>query len=137
MGAIQVAAVGYELPDDILDNYTSNSPLNAIKALLRDVESDTHNPASVVRYEDDGGHSHMLLCCYTDLRRRPHSYEELEAIPIPPEFLRLPERLRTSNKIRRVILNGMVFSYDGDGKTRVNNEALIRYCKTFLFPGLR
>jgi len=127
MGAIQVAAVGYKLPDDILDIYKSNSPRNAIKILLRDVESYMRTPASIVRYDDDDGRSHMLLCCYIDLRQRPRSYEELEAVPIPPTFLRLPERLRISGGIRRVIVNGMVFSYDDDDKTRVHFGAVIRY----------
>ena len=136
MGAIQVAAVGYDIPADTLDLYKSNSPLNAIKALLRDVESNTHNPASVVRYDDDDGRSHMLLCCYADLRRRPLSYKELEEVPIPSEFLRLPERLHTSGDIRRVVLNGMVFSYDDNGKTRVDNEAVIGYYNSFSLPDL-
>lgn len=110
--------IGYELEDDALDAYQShNDPRGAIKALLHDVESLTYNPASVVRYDDIDGCTHTVVCCFTDLRECAYSAKELDAIPIPAEFSRVPEQVKTNGKVRRVFApKAMVYSYGRAGK---------------------
>lgn len=124
MGGFPVVFIGYELHDDPLDAYESHN--NPIKALLHDVESLTHNPASIVRYDDIDGNTHTFVCCFADIRECAYSTKELDAIPIPAEFSRVPEQVKTNGELRRVFApKAMVYSYGGNGKTRVNFNAII------------
>ena len=96
------------------------------KALLHDVETLTHNPASVVRYDDIDGCAHRVICCFVDCREGAYSTSELDTIPIPAEFSRVPEQVKTNGELRRVFaLKAMVFSCGRDGRTRVNRDAVI------------
>jgi len=124
MGGFPVVFIGYKLENNALDAYYLHS--NPTKALLHDVESLTHNPASFVRYEDNDGYTHRFVCCFVDLREGATSTRELDAIPIPAEFSRVPEQVKTNGELRRVFApKAMVFSYGRDGRTRVNRDAVI------------
>ncbi|PBK94338.1 hypothetical protein ARMGADRAFT_1164581, partial [Armillaria gallica] len=120
MGGFPVVFIGYELEDDALD--ISNSPSEAVKSLLRVVESETSRPASIVRYDDSRGQTHNFVCCFADLSGRTYSPEEIDAIPVPPGFFRVPERVKTrgAQLERKFSPSAMVNSYDVDGKTRVD-----------------
>lgn len=124
MGGSPVVFIGYELENNALDAYQSHS--NPNKALLHDVESLTQNPASVVHYDDIDGCMHRFVCCFVDLREGATSTRELDAIPIPAEFSRVPKQVKTNGELRRVFASkAKVFSYGRDGKTRVNCDAVI------------
>ncbi|KAF8957046.1 hypothetical protein BDZ97DRAFT_1924885 [Flammula alnicola] len=125
-GWLPVVFIGYELENGALDTFQSQNTPDSIKALLHDIESEMHNPASVVRYHDSDNSTHKFICCFADLRERAYTSKELDAIPIPAEFARVPERVKTRGEIRRVFApNAMVISYGRDGKTRVDADVVI------------
>ncbi|KAF9499533.1 hypothetical protein BDN71DRAFT_1441655 [Pleurotus eryngii] len=127
MGGFPVVFIGYELEDDALDIYQSSSSLReAAKALLRVVESETSRPASIVRYDDAKGQTHKYVCCFADLSGRTYSTKEIDSIPVPTEFFRVPKRVKTRGRLeRKFSSSAMVNSYGADGKTRVDAGALI------------
>ncbi|KAF8959747.1 hypothetical protein BDZ97DRAFT_1380718 [Flammula alnicola] len=122
MGGFPVVFVGYELENDALDTYQPrHASRDSIDGMLRDIETETHNPASIVRYDDLDGCTHNAICCFADLRRRPYTSKELDAILVPAEFARVPDLVPTSSYLLRVFApNAMVFSIRSDGKTRVD-----------------
>ncbi|KAK0214375.1 hypothetical protein IW262DRAFT_1300465 [Armillaria fumosa] len=127
MGGIPVVFIGYELEDDALDVYqSSDSPRDAVRSLLHVVESETSRPASIVRYDDSKGQTHKFVCCFADLSGRTYSSKEIDAVPVPAEFFRVPERVKTRGELERKFSpSAMVNSYDADGKTRVDVGAVI------------
>ncbi|KAF8959790.1 hypothetical protein BDZ97DRAFT_2060962 [Flammula alnicola] len=121
-----VIFIGYELENDALDIFQSQNTPHSIKALLQDIESETHNPASVVRYHDSDNSMHRFICCFADLRERAYTSKELDAIPIPAEFSRVPERVKTRGELRRIFApNAMVISCGRNGKTRIDADVVI------------
>ncbi|KAF8340966.1 hypothetical protein F5887DRAFT_1160207 [Amanita rubescens] len=71
----------------------------------------------------------MFLCCYVDTRIRAYDCEELMAVIVPPQFTRVKEMLGIDGDLKRVFApQGMIFSYDVNGKTRVKEECLIARC---------
>ncbi len=128
MGGFPVVFIGYELEDDALDIYQSSTgPTEAVKSLLRVVESETSRPASIVRYDDSQGQTHKFVCCFADLTGRTYSPKEIDAIPVPAGFFRVPERVKTrgAQLERRFSPSAIVNSYDADGKTRVDVGVVI------------
>jgi len=68
----------------------------------------------------------MYLCCYVDTRIRVYDFEELLAVIVPPHFTRVKEILGVDGDLKRVFApQGMIFSYDGNGRTRVKEQCLI------------
>ncbi|KAK0431368.1 hypothetical protein EV421DRAFT_174350 [Armillaria borealis] len=135
MGGFPVVFIGYELEDDALDIYqSSNDPREAVKSLLRVVESETSRPASIVRYDDSKGQTHKFVCCFADLSGRTYSSKEIDAIRVPPEFFLVPKRVKTRGELERKFSpSAMVNSYGADGKTQVDSGAVIgRVCFTSL-----
>jgi hypothetical protein len=48
------------------------------------------------------------------------------AVIVPPQFTRVKELLGIDGDLKRVFVpQGVVFSYDGNGKTRMKGECLI------------
>ena len=83
-------------------------------------------PVSLARLEDSSGITRMFLCCYVDTRIRVYDYEELTAVTVPPQFTRVKEILGIDGDLKRVFApQGMIFSYDVNGRTRVKEECLI------------
>lgn len=83
-----------------------------------------------MRYDDDDDLSctvHTFVCCFVDIRRRAYTSKELDNIPIPAKFARVPERVKTSSDLLRVFAqNAMIFSFDSNGQSRITNDAVIR-----------
>ena len=77
-------------------------------------------PISLARLEDSDGLSRMFLCCYVDSQTRVYDCEELAAMPVPPQFTRVKELLGIEGDLKRIFgPQGMIFSYDADGKIRM------------------
>lgn len=123
MGGLPVVFIGYELADDALEPYGPSpfSSLDAIRAMLRDVESATDTPVSFVRYEDQDPHgpTHSFICCFRDTSRRPYTSSELDAIAVPAGFERLPELVKARGGLKRVFApRAHVFSIDREKNRR-------------------
>jgi hypothetical protein len=68
----------------------------------------------------------MFLCCYVDTRIRVCDCEELMAVIVPPQFTRVKEIVGIDGDLKRIFApQGAIFSYDGNGKTRVKEECVI------------
>ncbi|KAK0235281.1 hypothetical protein EDD85DRAFT_792137 [Armillaria nabsnona] len=127
MGGFPAVFIGYKLEDDALDIYqSSNDPKDAVKSLLRVVESEKSRLASIVRYDDSKGQTHKFVCCFADLSGRAYSSKEIDAIPVPPDFFCITKRVKTRGELERKFSpSAMVNSYGADGKTRVGSGAVI------------
>ena len=128
MGGFSIVAVGYE-DADALERYQRQHDIEGVpsfKQLLQYVESEISMPISLARLEDSSGLTRMFLCCYVDTRIRAYNYEELMAVTVPPQFTRVKEILGIDGDLKRVFApQGMIFSYDVNGKTRVKEQCLI------------
>ena len=128
MGGFSIVAIGYEVAD-ALERYQRQHGIEGVssfKQLLQYVQSEASMPISLVRLEDSSGLTRMFLCCYVDTHVRVYDFEELMAVIVPPQFTRLKEILGIDGDLKRVFApQGMIFSYDGNGKTRVKGECLI------------
>ena len=128
MGGSSIVAIGYEVAD-ALERYQRQHDIEGVssfKQLLQYVESEISIPTSLVRLEDSSGLTRMFLCCYVDTRIRVYDCEELMAVIVPPQFMRVKEVLGIDGDLKRVFApQGMIFSYDVNGKTRVEEECLI------------
>ena len=68
----------------------------------------------------------MFLCCYVDSRIRVFDCEELMAATVPPQFTPVGEVLGIDGDLKRVFApQGMIFSYDVNGGTRVKEYGLV------------
>jgi len=128
MGGLPFVAIGYEVAD-ALERYQHRHDIAGVpsfKQLLQHVESEISIPVSLARLEDDSGLTRMFLCCYIDTRIRVYDCEELMAVIVPPQFTRVKEILGINGDLKRVFTpQGMIFSYDVNGGTRVKEECLI------------
>jgi len=128
MGGFSIVAVGYEVAD-ALERYQRQHHIAGVpsfKQLLRYVESEISMPISLARLEDSSGLTRMFLCCYVDTHIRVYDCEELMAVIVPPQFTRVKEMLGIDGDVKRVFApQGTIFSYDGNGKTRVKEQCLI------------
>jgi len=128
MGGFSIVAVGYEVAD-ALERYQRQHHIAGVpsfKQLLRYVESEISMPISLARLEDSSGLTRMFLCCYVDTHIRVYDCEELMAVIVPPQFTRVKEMLGIDGNLKRVFApQGTIFSYDGNGKTRVKEQCLI------------
>ena len=80
----------------------------------------TSLPLSLDRLEDSDGLNRIFLCCYVDFQTRVYDCEELAAMPVPPQFIRVKELLGIEGDLKKVFgPQGMIFSYDADGKIRM------------------
>jgi len=117
-----VAAIGYEVTD-ALERYQSQhhvTGVSSFKLLLRYLESETSLPLSLARLKDSDGLSRMFLCCYVDSQTRVYDCEELAAMTVSPQFTRVKELLGIEGDLKRVFgPQGIIFSYDADGKIRM------------------
>jgi hypothetical protein len=123
MGGLSFVAIGYEVADP-LERYQRQHDISGVpsfKQLLQYVESEIST-----RLEDDSGLTRMFLCCYVDTRIRVCDCEELMAVIVPPQFTRVKEIVGIDGDLKRVFApQGAIFSYDGNGKTRVKEECVI------------
>ena len=128
MGGFSIVAVGYEV-GDALEKYQRQhhiTGLLSIKQFLRYVEAEISMPISLARLEDDFGLSRMFLCCYVDTHIRVYDCEELMGVIVPPQFTRVKEILGIDGDLKRVFApQGMILSYDVNGRTRMRGECLI------------
>jgi hypothetical protein len=128
MGGLSFVAIGYEVAD-VLERYQRQHDIAGVpsfKQLLQHVESEISIPISLARLEDDSGVTRMFLCCYVDTRIRVYDCEELMAVIVPPQFTRVKEILGIDGDLKRVFTpQGVIFSYDVNGRTRVKEECLI------------
>jgi hypothetical protein len=128
MGGFSIVAVGYEVAD-ALERYQHQHHIAGVlsfKQLLQYVESEITIPVSLARLEDSSGLTRMFLCCYVDTHTRVYECEELIAVTVPPQFTRVKEMLGIDGNLKRVFApQGVIFSYDVNGKTRVKEQCLI------------
>jgi len=128
MGGFSTVAVGYEV-GDALERYQCQHHISGVpsfKQLLQYVESEISMPISLARLEDSSNLTRMFLCCYVDTRIKVYDCEELMAVMVPPQFTRVKEILGIDGDLKRVFApQGMIFSYDGNGRTRVKEQCLI------------
>jgi hypothetical protein len=121
MGGFAFAAIGYEVTD-AFERYQRQHDIKGVpsfKQLLKYVESEISIPISLARLEDASGLTRTLLCCYVDTRIRVYDCEELMAVIVPPQFTRVKEILGIDGGLKRIFTpQGMIFSYDANGKTR-------------------
>ena len=128
MGGLSFVAIGYEVAD-ALERYQREHDIAGVqsfKQLLQYIESEISIPISLARLEDDSGLTRMFLCCYVDTRIRVCDCEELMAVTVPPQFMRVKEILGIDGDLKRVFApQGMIFSYDVNGRTRVKEECVV------------
>jgi hypothetical protein len=128
MGGLSMVAIGYEVAD-ALERYQRQHHISGVpsfKQLLQYVESEISMPISLARLEDSSDLTRMFLCCYVDTRIRVYDCEDLMAVIVPPQFTRVKEILGIDGDLKRVFApQGMIFSYDVNGRTRVKGECLI------------
>jgi len=128
MGGFPIAAVGYEMTD-ALERYQRQhhiAGVSSFKQLLQYLESEIFMAISLARLEDSAGLSRMFLCCYVDSSIRVYDCEELMAVTVPPQFMRVRELLGIDGNLKRVFApQGMIFSYDVNGRTRVKEQGLV------------
>ena len=80
----------------------------------------TSLPLSLDRLEDLDGLNRIFLCCYVDFQTRVYDCEELAAMPVPPQFIRVTDLLGIEGDLKKVFgPQSMIFSYDADGKIRM------------------
>jgi hypothetical protein len=106
MGGLSMVAIGYEVAD-ALERYQRQHHISGVpsfKQLLQYVESEISMPISLARLEDSSDLTRMFLCCYVDTRIRVYDDGDLKRVFAP---------------------QGMIFSYDVNGRTRVKGECLI------------
>lgn len=128
MGGLSFVAIGYEVAD-ALERYQRQHDIEGVpsyKQLLKYIESEISIPVSLVRLEEDDGLTRKFLCCYVDTRIRVYDCDELMAVKVPPQFSRVKEILGIDGDLKRVFTpQGVIFSYDVNGKTRVKEDCFI------------
>ena len=68
----------------------------------------------------------MFLCCNVDTHIRVCDCEELMAVIVPLQFTRVKKILDIDGDLKRVFTpQGVIFSYDVNGKTRVKEDCFI------------
>ena len=126
MGGFPFVAVGYEVAHSALERQYRIAGFPSPKQLLQHLESEISMPISLARLEDSSGLTRMFLCCYVDTRTRVYDCEELMAVIVPPQFTHVKEILGIDGDLKRVFTpQGMIFSYDVNGRTRVKEQCLI------------
>ena len=128
MGGLSFVAIGYEAAD-ALERYQRQHDIEGVpsfKQLLKYIESEISIPVSLVRLEDDDGLTRKFLCCYVDTRIRVYDCDELMAVKVPPQFSRVKGLLGIDGDLKRVFTpQGVIFSYDDNGRTRVKEDCFI------------
>ncbi|KIM92373.1 hypothetical protein PILCRDRAFT_810429 [Piloderma croceum F 1598] len=124
-----IAAIGYEVSSDVLNNYLfehdmlSNMGLPIYRKLLIHLESETSTMVHLVNLDDESESTttrHTFLCCYMECNNRIHDCDDIQAVVVPNAFTRIQEIIQTKGVLRRVVASkGIVYSYDSDGQSRV------------------
>ena len=108
---------------DALEKYQRQHDIEGVpsfKQLLKYIESEISIPVSLVTLEDDDGLTRKFLCCYVNTRTRVYDCDELMAVKVPLQFLRVKELLGIHDNLKRVFMpKGVIFSYDVNGRMRV------------------
>lgn len=131
MGGLAIAAVGYELPEDALSAYQSRESLpeqgpTSTKHLLRHLESVTHSPLALARYDDDEGKTHKVLCCHVQVQCGAQTSDASPVLeePVPSSFEAVKDLFAVGDLKRVLIPKAMLFSFYEDGKTRIKEDGL-------------
>ena len=128
MGKFPFVAIGYEVAD-ALERYQRQHDIEGVpsfKQLLKYIESEISIPVSLVRLQDDDGLTRKFLCCYVNTRTRVYDCDELMVVKVPPQFSHVKELLGIEGDLNRVFTpQGVIFSYDVNGKTRVKEDGFL------------
>ena len=132
MAPLSAYIAGYPVVDiNALEQYRKAHHLDGYnpRPFVQHLEAKVGAPVAFVRVNEDGGETNRnYICYYADYSAHAHETNDLRIPPVPASFRRLPELLAGAIADGPKILfvpRASVFSYDSDGKSRVNKEGAV------------
>ena len=130
MAPLTAFIAGYPVVDNnALEQYRKEHHLEGynLRPFVQHLEAMVGAPLALVRIDElDGESDTNYICYYTDYSGRTHEANDVPPVPAP--FRRLPELLpgAVANAPKTIFAHrASVFSYDSDGRSRVNEEGTV------------
>jgi hypothetical protein len=126
-------AVGYEISSNTFNKFLSENDMLESgfpddQKFLNYLESQTSTMVHLAHLDDESTGTtirHTFLCCYVDYRDRIYNCEEIMAVTVPSGFSHIQDIIQTEGALRRIVARkGILFSYDSNGRDRVQEDGL-------------